>query len=156
MANYTVRASITRPANTTPYTAGDVVGATAAAIELPNFAPAHSLLILVGVTLEIDVTAIPSGMTTFRAHFYSATPPSALADNAAWDLATADRTVYRDYVDLEYIVDHGNTLFTRSGQVAVPVRMGASTSLFMYLVTNGAFTPTSAAVKVLTVHAVGT
>lgn len=154
-AGYTSQSSITRPADTTAYTAGDVVGATAAAIEFANAGPAAGHIIITDADLRIDVAGVPSGMATFRLHLYNATPPSALADNAAWDLPAGDRAAYLGYIDLGAPVDVGSTLFVSIGAINKKLKMGATTSLFGYLVTAGGYTPTSAAVKSVRLNSVG-
>lgn len=132
---YKSQPTITRPANTTAYTAGDVVGGV---IEFAALRGAD--MILTAADLEIYVDAIPSGMTSFRLHLYDATPGSALADNAAWDLPSGDRAAYLGYVDLGSPSDAGSTLFCQVDQINKHIAPGPS-GVFGYLVTNGAFTP---------------
>lgn len=151
----TSKTTVTRPANTTAYTANDVVGATAAAIEFQRIGELYEHIIITDADLEIDVTSVPSGMTSFRLYLYNATPPSALADNAAFDLPAGDRANFLGYIDLGTPADIGSTLYVQNSAVNRKLKMGATTSLFAYLVTNGAFTPTSAAVKVITLQALG-
>lgn len=145
---------ITRPANATPYAANDAVGAALAALTFPSMGPSGGSIMLTSVELEIDVTAVPAGMSTFRLYLYSVTPPSALADNAAWDLPSGDRASFLGYVDLGAPVDLGSTLYVRIDQINVHIKL-AGTSLFGYLVTNGAFTPAgNSEVYTVTLHAV--
>lgn len=130
--------TVTRPANTTAYTAGDVVGG---AIEFKDIGPASGDILILSAALRIHVTAIPAGMTSFRLHLYDVTPPSAIADNAAWDLPAGDRASYIGYVDVGSPADVGSTLHVQTDGINKPVRMGGSYSLFGYLVSNGGFTP---------------
>lgn len=131
--------TITRPANVTPYTAGDVVGGV---ITFPSMGAAGSQAMLTSVDLRIDIAAIPSGMTSFRLYLYSVTPPSALADNAVWDLPAGDRAGFIGYIDLGSPLDLGSTLFTQLDTINKHVKLGAAeTALFGYLVTTGGFTP---------------
>jgi hypothetical protein len=127
----------TRPENTTPYTAGDVV---LGALEFPLIGGYNSHLLITSAALRIDVAAVPAGMTSFRLHFYSITPPSALADNAVWDLPSDDRASYLGYIDLGSPVDVGATLFTQVDAINKQIKI-ETTSVFGYLVTNGGFTP---------------
>lgn len=152
----TAVASITRPANTTAYAAGDVVGATAAAIEFSNIGNPNGYISITDADLRIDVSAVPAGMTSFRLHLYDATPASALADNAAWDLPAGDRDAYLGYIDLGTPVDVGSTLFVQTaGDGSKAIKMGSTASLFGYLVTTTGFTPSSAAVKSIRLNAQG-
>jgi hypothetical protein len=147
--------TITRPSNSTPYNAGDVVGATAAAIEFTGAYLPGAELMLTSADLRVDVSAIPAGMTSFRLELYRDTPPSALADNAVWDLPSGDRASYVGYIDLGSPADRGSTLFCQVDGVNKHVKLAAgSTSLFGYLVTNGAFTPGSADVLAVTLRAI--
>lgn len=162
-AGYTARTSVTRPANTTAYTAGDVVGATAAVWTFTNVGPANDRqtsidganILITSAFLRIDVTGIPAGMTSFRLHLYTSSPTSALADNAAWDLPADDRTAYVGYIDLGSPADVGSTLFVQADQVNKQIKLAAgSSTLYGYLVTNAGYTPTSAAVKAIELHTV--
>lgn len=137
-AGYTSQPTVTRPANADAYTAGDVIGG---AITFTSAGPSGGHVVITGADLRINVTAVPSGMTSFRLHLYDVTPPSALADNAAWDLPSGDRASYLGYVDLGTPVDVGSTLFVQVDGVNKKVKLNASTSLFGYLVTAGGFTP---------------
>lgn len=130
--------TVTRPANATPYTANDVVGG---ALTITVIGPVSKPVILTTLFLEPQIAAIPAGMTSFRLYLYSVTPPSAIADNAAWDLPAGDRASFLGYVDLGSPADLGSTLFCQAPQQNLQTKLGASTSLFAYLVTNGGFTP---------------
>ena len=146
-----VAVSITRPADTTAYGANDVVGPTAAAISFPTISAAGAEVLITSASLEIDVTAVPSGMTSFRLYLYSVTPPSALADNAAWDLPSGDRASFLGYLDLGTPVDLGSTLYVELTNPGKVIKT-SGTGVFGYLVTAGAYTPASATVKIITLH----
>ena len=134
--------TVTRPANVTAYSAGDVVGATAAAITFPAIGLSDGHIMLTSIDLRIDVAAVPAGMLSFRLHLYTVTPPSALADNAVWALPAGDRANYAGFVDLGVPVDVGSTLFIQTDSVNKHIKLSAGeTALYGYLVTNGAFTP---------------
>lgn len=145
--------SFTRPANTNTYGVGDVVGATAAALTFPLMGPSAGHIMITSASLEIDVAAVPSGMTSFRLHLYDVTPPSAYADEATWDLPSGDRASYLGYIDLGTPVDVGSTLYVEVNAINKQVKL-AGTSLFGYLVTNGTYAASSAAVKKITLHSV--
>jgi hypothetical protein len=145
------RHSAARPSDQTPYTAGDVVGTV---MEFTTLGLAGKSSRITGTRLEIDVNAIPTGMTSFRLQLYGVTPPSAYTDNTPWDLPNGDLTAYLGYVDMGSPVDLGSNLYVQQTGLDVDV-LFAGTSLFAYLVTNGGYTPTSAAVKVCTLYALG-
>ena len=156
---YEAQPYFNRPANTTAYGSGDVVGpATAvggAVLEFTNMGAVGKDIIITDVDLTVALAAVPSGMTSFRLHLYNATPPSALGDNTAWDLPASDITSYLGYIDMGTPVDVGSSLFVQTSGVNKKLRMGASTSLFGYLVTNGGYTPASATVYYPRLNAVG-
>ena len=153
---YKSTVNITRPANTTAYTAGDVIGnstsAGGAVLALGTFGNSSGFAFITGVTLRIDLTAIPSGMTSFRAHLYKSSPGSALADNDAWDLPSGDRSAYLGYIDIGTPADVGSTLFVQYDEVNKLIELNGSapTTVYGYLVTNGGYTPTSGETMQLT------
>lgn len=161
-AGYKSSVSITRPSNTTAYTAGDVIGiadagtpanAGSAIHTLANVGPSGAHLLITEVRLEIDVAAVPSGMTTFRLHLYD-TSPTAILDNAAWDLPAGDRAKYLGYIDLAAPVDLVSTLWSENKRVDKHIKLAdGSTSLYVELETVGGYTPSSGAVKAITVLA---
>jgi hypothetical protein len=150
--------TITRPSNTTAYTAGDVVGSTSgsAIITLPSIGPSGGYVLFQSVRLLIGSTSVPSGMAAFRLHLYTATP-TAIADNSPFDLLSGDVANYAGYIDLPAPQDLGSTLFTQADYCGTAIKLAtASTSLFAELETRGAFTPASATVfdlRVMTLEA---
>ncbi len=136
--SYISRPTVTRAANTTAYTAGDVVGGV---INFKGF-PAHADVLITSADLRIDIASIPSGMTSFRLHLYKERPASAYVDNDAWDLPSGDRDDYIGFVDIGTIADLGSTLYVQNSDVRMQVRTGLI-GLLGYLVTVGAFTPAS-------------
>lgn len=160
-ADYKSTNTLTRTADTTPYNGGDVLGinnagsAGAAALTFANMGPSGGgAIIITDAELLIEKSAVPSGMTSFRLELYSVTPPSALLDNAAWDLPSGDRASYMGTIDLGTPVDKGSTLYVQTSGINLK-RTLASSSLFGYLVTNGGYTPASGDVHKITLHAVG-
>jgi hypothetical protein len=148
-------AAITRPADTTAYAAGDVIGAATDATAAIDFGIGNGSgeFLITSASLRVDAAAVPAGMANFRLHLYNITPPSALADNAAWDLPAGDRDAYLGFIDLGTPVDLGSTLYVKQDAINMQLTL-ASANVYAYLVTTGAFTPTSAAVKTVTLHSV--
>ena len=144
--------TITRPANTTAYSAGDVVGG---AITFANMGTSGGRIMLTSSQLELDIAAIPTGMTSFFVALYSVTPPSALADNAAWDLPSGDRASFLGIVQLGTPVDLGSTLYVEQNIINKQIKL-AGTSAFGYLVTATGYTPAAnSEVYVCSLHSVG-
>lgn len=140
MPGFKSQPTVTRAANTTAYTAGDVVGGVITFEQIGNFT---NHILLTSCDLRINITAIPSGMTSFRLHLYNSSPASALVDNDAWDLPSGDRTAYIGYVDLGTVQALGSTVFTQVDSVNKHIQLvgSAPCTLYGYLQTIGAFTP---------------
>lgn len=155
---YSADVSFNRTADTNAYTANDVLGpatGSTAALEFDNIGPAGGGEVLITtVKLEIDLSALPSGMTSFRLYLYNVTPPSALGDNAAWDLPSGDRASFKGYVDLGTPVDLGSTLYVETLQVNKQATVPSGGKLFGYLVTNGAYTPASGTTYKVSLHSI--
>ena len=154
---YDVAVPLTRTADTNAYAANDVVGAatgSTAALTFANIGVSGGSIMITSAELEIDITAVPSGMTSFKVACYSVTPPSALGDNAAFDLPSGDRASFLALLDIGTPVDLGSTLYVRTDGINAQMKL-ASASLFCYLVTVGAYTPASATVFKIVLHALG-
>jgi len=149
---YSPSVTITRPADTTPYTAGDVVGGP---LTIGTFGPRQSTMMVMAASLMVNDTGVISGETSYRLHLYNVTPPSALADNTAWDLPAGDRASYLGFIDLGTPVDLGSTLWVETNGINKLLRLpDEASSVYGYLVTAGAYTPTSQRVCKVTLHAV--
>lgn len=152
-AGYTTAVSLTRTADTNAYLASDVIGAatgSTAALTFASMGPSAGNIRIIGTELEIDASAVISGETSYRLHLYNVTPPSALGDNAAFDVPSGDRASYLGFLELGTPEDLGSTLYVQIAQAKDVLLAG--TSLFGYLVTVGAYTPTSARVHKITLH----
>ena len=151
---YRTTATITRPSNTTAYTAGDVVGDTggSAIISLTAAGPTAGFVIIQSISLVFSDSTVPSGMGAFRVHMYSASP-TAIADNAAFDLVSGDRDTYMGYVDLPAPQDLGSSIYTQTDYPGRLIKLAAaSTTLFVELETRGAYTPVSASTVAIRVN----
>ena len=149
-------ASQTRPNDTTAYDAGDVCGADPGAnLEFAGIGSvAAAQIIITGASLRIDVNAVPSGMTDFRLHLYSAAP-TAIADKAAYNLPAGDRAKYLGYVTIPVPADLGDTLFSRVDGLCFKTKLAdASTTLYGILETRAAFTPSAQTAKTVTIEGV--
>lgn len=155
---YSDTVTLTRPNDTNAYTANDVVGAaTGSSAALPftigSSDGGHALITT--SRLAVNLSSVPSGMGNFRLYFYNVTPPSALGDNAAWDLPSGDRTAFLGYIDLGTPVDLGSTLYVETVHVDKQVVVPAGGILYAYLVTQGAYTPSASDVFRITLNSIG-
>lgn len=137
------RVTVTRPANTTPYTANDVYGNI---IEFPSIGTAGSNILLTSVDILFALASIPSGMTSFTLFIYNVSPPSAFQDNAAFSVPSGDRasilTPRGISLGTAFLATGGGTVATEVTNLSLQYQLlSGSTSLFGYLVTSGAFTP---------------
>lgn len=138
-------ATITRPADITAYTANDVYGGV---IELTSSVTptAGQWLLITDIEIIFNLTTLPSGMSGFRLYPYGVTPLSAVPDNGAFSLPSGDRSA----IILPNGISIGSAALARGGgsvvcqanNINVAVKL-TGTSLFSYLVTIGAFTPTA-------------
>lgn len=140
---------LTRTGDTNAYNAGDAIGSATssggAVLTLPNMGSAGgpTQVMVTATKFSINLSAVISGMGNYRLHLYNASPGSALADNAAWDLPSGDRSAYLGYLDLGTPVDIGSTLYVQVTGQNMPVRVPAGGTLYGYLQTIGAYTPSS-------------
>lgn len=148
-------ATFTRPGDTTAYLAGDVVGASGTAIQtLSGIGPNNGYVIIQSVEFFINATSVPAGMGSFRAHFYTASP-TAIVDNAAFDLVSGDVSSYVGYVDLPTPQDLGSTLYAQTDYSGRLIQLASGqTSLFCEVQTINAYTPASGTLHTLRVKTV--
>jgi len=152
-----ISVSVTRPNDTTAYAANDVIGtATSGNLTFTDIVPRQGAGFLVlGSRLRIDVNAVPSGMAGFRLHLYNAAP-TAIADNAAFNLPSGDRTKYLGYITMSTPVDFGDTLVAVDDNMNFSGKCAdGSTTIYGMLETLGAYTPAASTVKTVTLNAVG-
>ncbi len=137
-----VTATITRPANTTAYDVGDVVGATTYSSVSTGLIAGTGFNIK-AITLECDIGGtITFPAEGFRLHFYNAAP-AAIADNAAFNLPSGDRAKYLGFVPISTPVALNATQWSQN-TVDFRGNLGSSTStLYFYLETLGVWTPSS-------------
>lgn len=142
-----ISVAISRPENTTAYTALDVIGvadsvtAANAGSAIHVFSGVPKRAFIQDVSLAVALAAVPSGMAAFRVHYFSESP-AAILDNAAMDLAVASLPNYCGFTDLTTVVDYGSSLFTQNAAANKRVYTPSGV-LYVILQTVGGFTPTS-------------
>lgn len=90
--------------------------------------------------------------SVWRLHLYNITPPSAIADDAAFDVPSGDRASYLGYVDISQLVDLGATLYIDMPNLNKQVKL-LGNSLFGYLVNVTTLTAEAVA-HTVTLHTV--
>lgn len=134
-ATAALSASATFTPAATSHTAGDSNG-TAGTFALG--ARSGSAVRIISANLAINGNAAET--TAWRLHMFSVTPPSALADDAAFTLASGDRASYLGYIDFAQTADLGDTQFIETTNIQKQINL-AGTGLFGYLVNGTTLTP---------------
>jgi hypothetical protein len=143
LSTYSASATYTPAASS--HTAGDSVGVAA---EFALGAPSGSLLRIVSASML--VAGGTNETSTWRLYLFSVTPPSALADDAAFTLASGDRASFLGYFDFAQLVDVGDTLYIEATPNKV-IRL-TGTSVFGYLVNLTTVTTANVA-RTVRIHA---
>jgi hypothetical protein len=154
-AAYVSSVTQARPADTSAYTAGDVISNSTSApvvLTFANVGPTYGSAIIQTANLRADVASVPTGYGAFRLHLYNVAP-TAINDNAAYNLPSGDRSKYQGFVEFSTPLDLGDTLWAQADYVGKQVRL-LDGNLYGILQTMGAFTPTSAASKTLSLYTV--
>ena len=151
-----VSALLVRADTITAYAAGDVISTAAGEVLMFTGAAdeADAQFLINGARMRIDTAAIPSGMGGFRLHLYNAAP-TAIADNAAFNLPAADRSKYLGFVPISTPVDLGDTLWAQDDNLNVRGKLGSNTTLYGILETLAAYTPTASTVKTIQLYTLG-
>lgn len=146
--------SFTRSNDTAAYLGNDILGAATGASAALNFGSvsvSQGHLLFTSSFLRIDRNAVIAGETSYALHIYSGTPPSALGDNAPFDLPAGDRSLYLGSIPLGTPGDLGSTLWVETDGINKQRKLPQGiTNIFGYLVTAGGYTPAA-----LTVHTIG-
>lgn len=142
---------LTRPANTTAYTAGDVVSNDAATTTLLSFASFARVNAgsgyIVGARLATDKKSITP---RFRVHLYNASNPTVAADNAAHKTLYADLGKRIGSFDLPAMTTPVNTTdstesITQDMTLRIPFFAAAATrTIYALLETLDDFSPANA------------
>lgn len=145
-------ANIPRTADVNAYVAGDAIGINAAGS--PGSAVLNLGLVITTralihrASLRIDRTTVPAGMDKHRLHLYAGASPTAILDNAAWDLAAADRAYYAGFI--EFTAPEVMGASTLWSQVSgVDLEIGLSGALYGTLTAMAGYIPGSGDVYAL-------
>jgi hypothetical protein len=105
---------------------------------------------ITAASMEIDSVNLQA--SAWRVYLYNVTPPSAYADDTAWDLPAGDRASFLGYVDIYTGVDMGSTQWMEITNLSKQIRL-TGTGAFGYLVNLTTLTPAAVA-AIVTLHAV--
>jgi hypothetical protein len=109
-----------------------------------------SSIMITAASMEIDSVNLQA--SAWRVYLYNVTPPSAYADDTAWDLPAGDRASFLGYVDIYTGVDMGSTQWMEITNLSKQIRL-TGTGAFGYLVNLTTLTPAAVA-AIVTLHAV--
>ena len=159
MPNYS-SAGFSASATFTPaaasHTAGDSNGVAAEFVfrdQVGSVPSKASALMITSASLEIDGATAEA--TAWRLYLFSVTPPSALADDAAFVLPSGDRASFLGLVELGTAVDLVDTQWVETHGINKQIKLAAAgTSVFGYLVNLTTLTPAAVA-HIVTLHVVG-
>jgi hypothetical protein len=123
-----VSASATFTPAASSHTANDVVGGA------QTFAlGALSASVFMITDAELLINSGTAQATAWRLYLYNVTPPSATADDGAWDLPSGDQASFLGYIDLGTAIDMGSTQWIENHGVNKTVKL-SGTGVFGYLV----------------------
>ena len=140
----------TRPADTTAYTAGDVVSNSTSATTLIDLANAVRVNGGSGYVVRVEVATDKKSITPrLRVHLFNASNPTVSVDNAAMRQLYADNAKRLGWIDMPAMTTGTDTTnstmsVTVNDGCRLPVVAGAATtSLYAVLEALDAFTPAS-------------
>jgi hypothetical protein len=139
-------ASTTFTPAATSHVAGDVNGGAGT---FSSICPSGGRIKINTVSLEIDGATIET--TAWTLYLYNVTPPSATADDGAWDLPSGDRASFLGKIDISQVVDICSTLWIEASNVGKQIKCSTA-NLFGYLVNGTTLTPQAVA-HIVTLHA---
>lgn len=133
------------------YTAGDVFGT---AQTFSSIGPsAGGTIRIISTTLLVAHTALVASEGAYTLHLFNAALASPLADNAAFDVAAADRTKYLGSLALGTPADLGTSLWIEVNGLNKLITVPSGGAVIGYLVNAATITPTAAA-RTVTIHGV--
>ena len=142
--NPVVTGSYTRPNDTNAYAANDVVSdstGTPTNLTIATGLTSGSSAIITSARIRIDIAAIPAGMGGFRIALFSSAP-TAINDNAAFDLIDADKAKLLDIIDIDTPIDLGSRLWGTTKNINSHIQL-ATANLYAQLITKNAYTPSA-------------
>jgi hypothetical protein len=102
--------------------------------------------------MKYNVNAVPSGGTGYRLHLYNEAP-TAIADDAAFNVPSADLAKYIGWIDIPTLTDVGDSCVTNYDNINFTAKL-AGTGLYGILQCIGAETPAANAVFTILLNTV--
>lgn len=139
------------------YAANDVYGSTASggstnlSAVFALGAPSAGRIMITSASILTSTSATEA--TAWTLQLYNAAPPSNIADNGAFDIASGDRASYLGPINLGTPTDVGSSLYAEVNGINKQVKL-SGTGVYGYLTNNSSSTVITTADHVVTLHAV--
>lgn len=158
MANYTSKAytaSMTVTPAASAYSANDVMATAQTLTWLDRDGAPYpgGDLRIISTFFTVAETGLQASEAAYSLKLYNVTPPSAHADNDAWDVSAGDRAAYIGALAVGTPVDLGSTLAVEVDSLSKMITVASTGKTFCELVTAAGFTPTAKA-RTVTIHAI--
>ena len=141
IAGIIARCQFDRPADVVPYAINDVVSSSTLSGVNMTFSIGTASVLLMGATFVNSEASVPAGQSGFKLHLYNAAP-TAIVDNAAFNLIAADRAKYIGYMQFDLPLDVGDSNISQNNNANI-VAKSANGILYGVLTTDTAYTASS-------------
>jgi hypothetical protein len=138
--------TFSRPADTTAYAVGDVIGETGGVNATFKVSEGNRGVIITGAQLIVNATSFSVGAA--RLHLFNQAP-TAIADNAAFDVIAGDRDKYLGFIEFAAPTDLGSTGFVSTDGLNIVRPLATGGTIWAQLETRTASTPSSAISKTI-------
>src|SRR5665647_2754272 len=146
-------ATITLAGDTAIHGALDVVSTAAGQVmTFSSLGTAGDMICILGSRVKYAINALPTAHAGYRLHLYNAAP-TAIADNAAFNVIAADAAKYLGYITLSLLVDCGDNCIAIDNNMNFTCKL-AGTALYGQLQCIGAETPAVSAVYTILLNTV--
>lgn len=145
--------TITLDAGVAAHSALDVISTAAGEVlEFASLGSANDLICILGARLKYNGSAVPTASAGYRLHLYNAAP-TAIADNAAFNVPAADLAKYIGYIPLSVLVDLGDNCASADNNINFTAKL-AGTGLFGILQCVAGETPAANCVFTIILNSV--
>ncbi len=132
--------------------AGDVVSTAAGEnLEFANLGAAGDMIMILGTRLRYAVNAIPTACGGYNLHLFNAAP-TAIADNAAFNVIAADKDKYIGCITIPALTDRGDNCYSQTDNDNLSVKL-VGTGLYGQLQCIAAETPAIDSVFTVVINA---
>lgn len=146
-------ATITLDAAADAHDALDVISTAAGAIlSFTSLGAANDLICILGARMKYNVNAVPPASTGYRLHLYNESP-TAIADDAAFNVIAADLAKYIGFINISTLTDVGDNCVSADDNINFTCKL-VGTGLYGQLQCIAAETPAASAVFTILLNTV--